>query len=459
MLEVSFTVKAKIERGLIFLILSTLNLSSVLYVQNPKPLQGIQKSEVYKAASHLDVLIDCPDRLWPGFSWQNYQVTFEDPQQSDAVRWNSPSPTGGSQDNRISLIPQSSVLALTPGAFILESSGILLSRRPKEAWQELVETAIHETFHRTQKIQNIFRDYIYPEDWQPRYLRQEIIRSLHDELTNVGTDGLARSKFWRMRWERLYPDDIGRNQGMDFLEGPAKFVGQLGVSLATLGCDASNTRLITNAVARMNLSENFERAEESYRLGLLVGLLLERGKVNAWHERVTRGEMPLNILLENTQPQKDGGSFSLKRRVKVYYQRKNSEVREIVAGYKHDLGSTEYVPLAIPAAWLVGSFQSRPLFIKFDFTEGVAALMSVDTLCQFRKPDASASISIKGENIAQIGMTFGGEETIYYIFSVPANALKGDPSGYSINSEHVVGSQLELSSVQTLGIGSVRVAY
>jgi hypothetical protein len=458
--------------GLIVITLSALGVLSLIYLRYDEPEDKIRESEIYKAAVHMDVLLECPGRLWPVFNWDKRRVTFEDEKQPDAVVWNFPSRLIGEQHARIRVVPAGSVRALKAPAFKFVSEGILVSRPPHMSWQQLVDTTIHETFHQTQQkeIKTIAtnkstRNVTYPQDWEPRYFRQEIIDSLREELAtelfrNVRGVGLAHGAFWKKRLKELYPDDIGETHGLDVMEGTADFVGEMGVALATLGCDASDDELIANASTRRPFV-NLGKADESYRLGLYAGLLLEKRKVNGWRERAAKGEAPLDILLAGTPPQKDEGDAVLKERVKDFYERENATIREVIAGYKGEFVSTQYFPLAIPVSWEVGSYQTRDPFIQFDLSDGLKNVTMIQAMvCQIRKPGGAGSAELKGQNVVVASITVpGGKSAEYYLFPVPAEALKNDASGYSIETEHVTVSQLQLLSVEMPGVGSVRVAH
>ncbi len=459
MLKIS-SLRAKIEQGLAFMALAALALPPG-YAQDLDPTPEIKDSEMYKAATHLDVLLDCPDRLWPGVKWQNFAVTLEDHEKSYAVVWNQHPPTEGVAVARVKIVPPSDVLALDPGIFKSDLTGIVVSRFPDDTWQRLIEIAVHETFHKVQETQmgltNGSRSYKYPENWEPRYLRQQIIHSLRNELSNDKKGFLASAMFWNLKLVQLYPDDIKRTRGLDIMEGTAKFVGKLVVSLATVGCTASDRQLLANA-APSETSLNLELQDESYQLGLLAGLLLEKKKVVGWRERVVRGETPLNVLLAGTQARKEKDDVSLKDEVKQYYQSKNSEVQTVIGVYKRDLDSPNFSRLAIPADWMIGSFLSVGPFINIDWYGKTETLTSGMT-CKFG--NANSLISLQGQDAVEVQFTLsGGGTRNYYVFPVPNKAfIQGNLGDYSINTKHITASQLAVYPLPMPGVGNILWAH
>jgi len=306
-------------------------------------------------------------------------------------------------------------------------------------------------------LTNGSRGYKYPENWEPRYFRQQIIQSLRAELSNDKKRYLVGAMFWKSRLEQLYPDDIKRTHRLDIMEGTAQFVGKLGLALATIGCGATDQQLLANAASSLAASSDLELQNESYQLGLLTGILLEKGKVVGWRERVVRGETPLDILLAGTQAHKARDDSSLKDKVRQYYESKNSEVQTVIAAYKRDLDSPGFYRLAIPADWMIGSFLTDGPFITIDFFGKHLELVSGMT-CKFGKGDTL--ISFEGEDAVEASVALsGGGARNYYILPIPIEAVKQGSSGYSINTGHIIASQVALYSFPMPGVGNILWAY
>jgi hypothetical protein len=433
-----------------------------------------QDSQIHLAAEHLSFLVECPERLWPGLGWENSEIVFEDPEMADAVVWNDQWPKDRVASSRISSAPSTNFVTLPPGGFKYWDAGgkraMLVVRGPNDDWQRLILKAVHELFHETGESlmpppSETRRGYFYPEDWRPRYFRTELILWLRSAVRKPRAEALEAAAYWRNRLQEMYPDDVARTKAIDIREGTANFVGLLGASLAEAGCSASDEALIRNLQNRLSHSgPPFEVDDESYQLGALAGLLLTQRQAHNWRERAAGGSDLTEMLLDGVNPSEQKADQEIEAWVLGFYKKKNNELRPIVEAYKSKVESSEYRLLAIPMAWLVGSFSPHG-FVNFSLAPELPKSRTVLGLHgRFQKPNGPAAVSLSGIDGSIVDL---GEPMNYFLFPVrkgdlnlgPAGSLvETSPTHVSIDTGLVTATDLVLSPRALKGLGEVLIA-
>lgn len=172
--------------------------------QNTSQHTALENSEIYKAAELLSIMVECPERLWPNYNWEHYQVIFIDAEQDKAVFWNDQSQTG--EGPILSFPPASRFDRYVPGLYQFikykDARTMFMRRKQSQDFKDLIYLAIHEGFHNTgqSKMPSMKRrGEFYPEAWRARYLRRELMNSLRRAIKKKGRKGLPAAAYWRRK--------------------------------------------------------------------------------------------------------------------------------------------------------------------------------------------------------------------------------------------------------------------
>lgn len=237
-----------------------------------------------------EAMIQCPDRVWPGGSWQTFQVMFVDRDAQRAVLWNDLSQGYGSEP-RITLVPYDDLTTDFLFGYYNFTTwntemtlSISLDLTGIWAGTDLaLSLAFHEGFHyfnqRTWTGGGGQRDDDYPIDWQPRYLRFRLISALRDSLVNP-TD-LGAAAYWRQQWITGYAAEVAQIRGTDRIEGSANYAEMIALRIAEHGCSITETALdneIRNGIDTMIMA-SLDKSGESYDLGVAAGALMRANQI------------------------------------------------------------------------------------------------------------------------------------------------------------------------------------
>ncbi len=441
-----------------------LNKATILFAKGVRKQFEPNRSEIYKAAEHLSVMVKCPDRLWPNYSWRDIQVVFIDVKQGNAVLWNDQAQKSTDKEPKITLVPASVFSPLSPGSFQFATyqgvTTLLIWWDGHQGYEAMVEFAIHEGFHETGQS-NMSRagrrgDF-YPENWHARYLRRELIDSLTRAVSKPTADRLAAAAFWEKKISELYPGDVELNRPTDLREGTAEYIGKLGASLALLGCGSSDGDLYRKARKGLRTSQlSFGKELESYRIGLMAGLLLQKLPVKGWQQRAAKGEDLLDILLSDVKPQEQKEDKKLAAEFKNYYEEKNEQLAGVIESFEHKLTSHDFYVLAMPNSWRVGSYTARQ-HINFAFN-GRVLTVALGTNSHFRKPETSLTVEIHHQDVGFLEL--GGEISGGYIyFPVARDELQLEVDGtYSVQTKSVKAFHLPAKAMRMEGFTTWLVA-
>jgi hypothetical protein len=333
---------------------------------------GLDRSEIGKAALRMDALVKCGERVWRSADWREIQVVFVDPTQHMALLWNDQrSRAGGANQPLITAVNAAEFGSPPPGHF---TSVVYRGARTMLVWwagsaEDLVDLAIHEGFHLFHQhgMPSPIRGEYYPEDWEARYLRFELLRALATAFDTQKPADLRRAAFW---WTRLRIDharSLESTDGIDLTEGTASFVGKLGVALTEGGCDTQTAPLLRRARQLLKLQPlPIDKDHEAYQLGLITGLLLEQRAVARWQEQAIGGRSLLELLLQDVAPEPAGETDRrVAREFQTFYERKNQDKKSIIDRFLQDASGAEFFNLAIPERMLSGSFRADG-FLSFD---------------------------------------------------------------------------------------------
>jgi len=250
---------------------------------------------------------------------------------------------------------------------------------PEDLGPDKIELLSHEGFHIVAQpswyadIQGESgRGDLYPEDWEPRYFRREIMKSLYHSFTDDEKKALKDAISWYQDYMEKFPEDAERYRQTDIIEGTAEFAGLMGGTFGRLGKAVSKSELYNEIAFRIKVLwqrkyNNYSYMDaitegESYFIGCLACLVLEKEGINGWKEQVEKGETPMNVLCRNFKPGKISRDPVLENKIKEYYGQKNKEMKETIDRFLNSTEESGATALAIPAEMSSGFFNRKGLF-------------------------------------------------------------------------------------------------
>jgi hypothetical protein len=182
----------------------------------PKPTYEQMSSTSFTlrdASDRLSIMTQCPQRLWPDYSWSNFQVVFIEKDSGKALLWNDQAKLDQGPQPAISEIDSEDDLlkaAPSSGRFWTRmyrgARTIVMWRYATDTERALIGLTFHEGFHAVgqhsfQKVQ-FERGDNYPEDWHPRYIRRKLLESLMYFLLTrnwgKGDTGAGHGRSWML---------------------------------------------------------------------------------------------------------------------------------------------------------------------------------------------------------------------------------------------------------------------
>ncbi|PCC75351.1 hypothetical protein SAMN02745121_03923 [Nannocystis exedens] len=343
---------------------------------------GEPLTRVEKILAALDVaMYECPERIWPDVeaNYRARQVLLASESENRAWVWNyqqgdgePPRVTEGPLDT---LPPEWTAFfninqlggALTLGISLdgTQETNEAIMMNGGVVWPDFATALIfHEGFHflsdqNDWNVGNGSRSAPYPEPWEPRYLRAQLLRSLLAEVH--GEDGLAAAAHWRERLLSEHADEMAASRRYDCTEGSAEYASLMMSALAELGCDAADEELLALAVSHLADGvflggDTFDSGREFYDLGVLSGLLLRRDAVPGWELKVEDGDPPADLLLADVAPaaQPDDGALQADAQAAV-------DARNMVVGAEIEpmlaaMQDPQFTRVVVSMNWIAGSF-------------------------------------------------------------------------------------------------------
>jgi hypothetical protein len=432
-------------------LLYLLNLALGVLAETPSVPADVETSELYQAAKKLTVMTDCPDRVWPNYSWRKLQVVFADPFQENAILWNPQSET--SNQPKTMVLPARNFARLAPGGFASGSYQgaytFLTFRSTSDDTYNLVFRAIHEVFHDTAQS-NMPRDPSrgeqYPENWKARYYRWEMLRELRLAVLTGRSEHIRAAVFWNLRLIGDFRADYDNTRVIDVLEGSAEYAGRIGAALASAGCNVTEQQLMDEAKTRVGSDAvDFFKEGESYRLGFLAGLLLRMQHRPDWEKRVASGQRITDILFEKVEPEAQSENSLAAAQFKEHFEKRNNEIRGIGETFFTASESASNYVVAVPMAYTVGSYGASG-HVRFPF-HGTPLRLMLESDWRFSTGNGG-QLRLGKRTVAVVAFETDDSKALV-IFPVTREDLQKQKDGtYSINAGGVRGERLLLSSQQ-----------
>ena len=174
------------------------------------------------------------------------------------------------------------------------------------------------------------RAQAYPLDATPRLYRQMLYQNLigaydHIEQADVY---LAKAKYWLDTWQKAYPEESEGIRGTDIMEGTAKYIENLGFFIGDQLDAHPFHQAAGEAIPR---DELFPSADgESYELGYVAALLLDKTQPDWKKDFYTKGLSPVELLLSNRKPQEEKINQDIQQLVETEINEINEEAKPLM---------------------------------------------------------------------------------------------------------------------------------
>jgi hypothetical protein len=425
----------------------------------PVPPEGTDPAALAIAAALTPALATCPDRVWPGLPGRDLQVLLVDLRGRRALLWNDLR-EGYRGAPRISGIPFGELPSLyTSGAEyrfgdLHGRPALGFAYDPGADPSGSVEIVIHEAFHRYVQegweipASGVARGIRYPEPWEPRYLRRELVRSLRADVD--GTPGaLADAAAWLSRIREEFPEALGETRAIDVVEGTAEYAGVLAASVSAVGCGAKETELLAEAARRVrNRWDRPDKEEESYALGVLAGLALRGRGERGWESAAARSPLP-ELLLARVPPGDPAVDVELAAETKREFQETNRAVREKTGPFLSPPPG-ETLLVAVPSDWMQGSFGTGGFVSLPSEGGGTERSFILEMTAAFASPASGSRLALKGVTVERSGSPCGAGS--FHVFPLPIHAfVEGADRRGTIAEGPVRGEGLEYALVRHAG--------
>jgi hypothetical protein len=341
---------------------------------DPEPAEGEGEGEAADPLAHIDdprvkdiaaafnvAMKQCPERVWPGHSWDDNAVVLRAFAEDRAWLW-----TFDSVDE---VDPTSLPFELANFSFF--STGLIDNKAALGIDLDIADEigilyedfathlAIHEGFHFLGGQDDFTstdtggRDPSLPIDFEPRFLRERLIDA-------IGRGALDEARYWNDRHVDEFAADAAGLRGLDVIEGTAQYVETVGVIVARLGCDATDAEIAAEMNANIDsfvFDVGYDAGGESYVLGPLAGVAL-RARDGQGFEEAARGAPLHELLLADVAAATvdEAAHEAARTEAEDAIGGLNSSVTAALAPTLAAWDDVSNVRLALPTGALVGSF-------------------------------------------------------------------------------------------------------
>ena len=260
----------------------------------------------------------------------------------------------------------------------------------------------HESFHflsdqNDWNVGNGSRSAPYPEPWEPRYLRAELIAALRAALADGASLGPAAH--WQARLLAEFPAQMADIGPYDVTEGSAEYASMVSSVLAAESCAATEEVLLAEAIAHLDdafQGTGFTAGREPYDLGVLAGLLLRQTEVDGWELAQENGAPPVEQLLEGVAVEEQPEDPALQAEVQAAVDERNVYVGMEIDPMLEALASPEYYRVVVSFNWIAGSFGLGGFYYLPDEPGMPEVYLTLSALFD---PPSGIAIDVTGETV------------------------------------------------------------
>lgn len=373
-------------------------------------------------AAFNNALLECPDRVWPNLNWPEPQIILPDPSVPEALVWNEKGSKEQLKYVDFGQLPPALAFAIFgmgewAGAPALSVSLPATASFPVGPFQKdfAFVLAVHEGFHIYSQStwptqQGSSRAKEYPANWEPRFLRFQLLRSLVQAFEKGShlPVYLSTAAYWRDQLQQRFPGYEQNFVETDVFEGSASYMDAVSTVIGWQGCQVSEAELLNQirAVITTDLvfldevgGEIF--GHDHYSLGLAAGLIMrEQGRMG-WEQQVSLIQRPVDLVLEGIMPITPPHEPLIEQKVKEAVAAYNTSTGAIVEPFIEAFLNPDMVKIAIPTKWIVGSFGTIG-FVAPRSLPGAEITMNVESL--FESPNGAVSAEAKQVTFGELSV-------------------------------------------------------
>lgn len=322
------------------------------------------------------VVLQCPEKVWPNYSWKNMNVLMVG-KDAPSLIWKGSTGTmeplaeadipAGARNGVYSFSTvkgQDMVSLFISGP----SSGVFNEHR-------LLQLLVHEGFHflgqRGWNSKGGRRGTAVPVLSEPRIYRRLLADRLRTYFLSGGKDqkALGQAAFWFEKWRSQFPEEV--KSTTDGYEGTAFYVQTLSPIVTELGCESSDQALLEAAIPEIakdhlvRLDEKTLRLDsEGYGVGGLSALILRLIDKNPnWYSLVKESQTPTEILLKNVEPVSDSIEGALQTAYDTAAAAENKFLEEMFGNDLKRFSQPETIRIVIPKSAVRASYSPKGFFL------------------------------------------------------------------------------------------------
>jgi hypothetical protein len=330
----------------------------------------------YGQRAYRDVLLRCPERIWPGIDWREIQFLFSDPntRRGWLVSAGSQKPEVILKDQTIEDIFED---GFTSGFLDFRGLRTLAVNTAKlsdeRAFRLAVRTAFRELGQAEWDIPEIDdRGALYPLLAEPRLLRRMAFESLKQAYNALAQKRdpkpfLAAAAFWQQRWQKKFPEE----QAMltDAVEGTALYTEQMAALLVRTGCGAEGATFQAAfqkfVLPELALAPGAQTVKEGAVIGSLSSFLLTALQPN-WRARMNGRALPPSLLLQGVAPVWHAENPELRDAYRMVIDIQQHYASRRLTPVLDREKDPYFVRVSIPALWQRGGISLEPSYVLRD---------------------------------------------------------------------------------------------
>ncbi|MGL4484349.1 MAG: hypothetical protein ACRCUS_05310, partial [Anaerovoracaceae bacterium] len=239
------------------------------------------------------------------------------------------------------------------------------------------DVAVHELYHfYYDPIENYYKAAInndlsrnekFPLEANPRIYRKMVYDNLVLAYEKEGSSKkyLDYAKYWNEKWKKEYPIESKQNVVLDMAEGKARYIENMMCLFATNSSKEQEAKKITKLMSKeKEIME--DTSSESYEIGFLSGLLLDRKYPN-WKKEISKNPTPpLELLLiDNIAKEEKTKEYDeISEKAKKGVAKKNKENQKKIKDIEEYEKNTKTPLLCLKESQMEGSFSVNQ-FLKY----------------------------------------------------------------------------------------------
>lgn len=205
----------------------------------------------------------------------------------------------------------------------------LATTNPEEFYRFITHELVH-LYYQAQADQSMgetSRSQQYPVEIEPRLYRQMIYQNLIKAYREPDkqADHLGRARYWHDLWKAKYPEEYRTIKAIDIAEATARYIENIS---AFIGQQTSPDEFLDKASQAIETDQLYtEASAESYELGYVAGLILDRTQPD-WKQTFYQQNVSVDEwLLKDVKPIDQEPDPELKHKLSGKIEQYNQSVQ------------------------------------------------------------------------------------------------------------------------------------